>query len=319
MEHTDKLILDWYDNAIHARLDEFMFAAMESLADTLHFDSGCSISFDVARRTTYGVNSMHLHNQPIEKFMDHQRFEAGDSALDKALRRPGSAITETLADIDPRRKDMLAYCKRYEVANTLVLTQRNGTEGSVVALWRSKQRQVFTRAEIQLADRMLPHLIKSRDVNIALHGKKSPGSEQAFLITNPHGLIYFFNEDARTVLRTRWAQWEPPILPAEILQGLAASGRKQFCLGNLLATGIEEGRLLYIRLALRNQADVLSPAEQAVARLAAEGLPTKDIARQLGISPSTARNHLHHCYVKLNISNRTALARFFRGGSLQLA
>lgn len=54
----------------------------------------------------------------------------------------------------------------------------------------------------------------------------------------------------------------------------------------------------------------LSPRETEVAQLAACGLGDKDIARRLGISPTTVRTHIDHAYRKLGVNNRVALARF---------
>jgi DNA-binding CsgD family transcriptional regulator len=53
----------------------------------------------------------------------------------------------------------------------------------------------------------------------------------------------------------------------------------------------------------------LSARERDVAHLAACGLADKEIARRLGISPTTVRTHIDHTYRKLGINNRVALAR----------
>lgn len=53
----------------------------------------------------------------------------------------------------------------------------------------------------------------------------------------------------------------------------------------------------------------LSARERDVAHLAASGLADKEIARRLGISPTTVRTHIDHAYRKLGINNRVALAR----------
>ena len=44
-----------------------------------------------------------------------------------------------------------------------------------------------------------------------------------------------------------------------------------------------------------------------VARLAAEGLSNAEIGAKLFISAGTAKVHLHHIYVKLNLANRAQL------------
>jgi DNA-binding CsgD family transcriptional regulator len=53
----------------------------------------------------------------------------------------------------------------------------------------------------------------------------------------------------------------------------------------------------------------LSAREREVAQLAACGLGDKEIARRLGISPTTVRTHVDHAYRKLGVNNRVALAR----------
>jgi DNA-binding CsgD family transcriptional regulator len=53
----------------------------------------------------------------------------------------------------------------------------------------------------------------------------------------------------------------------------------------------------------------LTPAELDVARLVSEGLPNKDIAERLFISPRTVQAHLTHMYTKLDYTSRVQLAQ----------
>ena len=53
----------------------------------------------------------------------------------------------------------------------------------------------------------------------------------------------------------------------------------------------------------------LSPRELEVAKSASLGLGDKEIARLLGISPTTVRTHLDNAFKKLGINNRCVLAR----------
>jgi len=53
---------------------------------------------------------------------------------------------------------------------------------------------------------------------------------------------------------------------------------------------------------------VLTEREQQIMRLVSEGLSNKEIGRRLNISDGTIKQHLHHIYQKLEISNRTVLA-----------
>ena len=53
----------------------------------------------------------------------------------------------------------------------------------------------------------------------------------------------------------------------------------------------------------------LTPTELDVVRLVGEGLPNKDIATRLFVSPRTIQSHLRHVYNKLNMSSRVQLAQ----------
>ncbi|MBX9247199.1 helix-turn-helix transcriptional regulator, partial [Actinotalea ferrariae] len=52
----------------------------------------------------------------------------------------------------------------------------------------------------------------------------------------------------------------------------------------------------------------LTPTEQQVARLVAQGLATRDVAAQLFVSPRTVDFHLRNVFAKLGVTSRAALA-----------
>src|SRR6476659_10876080 len=55
--------------------------------------------------------------------------------------------------------------------------------------------------------------------------------------------------------------------------------------------------------------DSLTPTEVDVVRLVAEGIPNKDIATRLFVSPRTVQSHLRHVYNKVGLTSRVQLAR----------
>ena len=62
---------------------------------------------------------------------------------------------------------------------------------------------------------------------------------------------------------------------------------------------------------------LLSPREEEISRLVAEGMSNREVARALKISESTVKNSLFHVFEKLGISNRVELSRYVTGASEQ--
>src|ERR1700691_4256189 len=70
----------------------------------------------------------------------------------------------------------------------------------------------------------------------------------------------------------------------------------------LSATGARPRRLF------NSGRDALTPSEPRVARMAAEGLTSQEIAQALFVTTKTVDSHLGHAYTKLGINSRKLLA-----------
>lgn len=60
---------------------------------------------------------------------------------------------------------------------------------------------------------------------------------------------------------------------------------------------------------------LLSPREEEISRLVAEGMSNREVSRTLKISESTVKNSIFNIFEKLGISNRVELARYVNGAS----
>jgi DNA-binding NarL/FixJ family response regulator len=76
-------------------------------------------------------------------------------------------------------------------------------------------------------------------------------------------------------------------------------------------------RLLQRESGMRMMAKNLTPREVQVARMVADGTPSKHVADRLAISEGTTKLHLHHIYSKLNLRGRVALMRYMQSHGLE--
>ena len=83
--------------------------------------------------------------------------------------------------------------------------------------------------------------------------------------------------------------------------------------GVLLDVVLGDVRLLALRLRRPSPISLLSPREQEIARMVAQGYANKTIASVLEISSWTVASHLRRIFVKLQVSSRAAMATSLSG------
>jgi DNA-binding CsgD family transcriptional regulator len=81
----------------------------------------------------------------------------------------------------------------------------------------------------------------------------------------------------------------------------------------LLDVVLGDVRLLALRLRRPAPMSLLSPREQEIARMVAQGYANKTIASVLEISSWTVASHLRRIFVKLQVSSRAAMATSLLG------
>src|SRR5215472_9451500 len=81
----------------------------------------------------------------------------------------------------------------------------------------------------------------------------------------------------------------------------------------LLDVVLGDVRLLALRLRRPSPMSLLSPREQEIARMVAQGYANKTIASVLEISSWTVASHLRRIFMKLQVSSRAAMATSLSG------
>ena len=77
----------------------------------------------------------------------------------------------------------------------------------------------------------------------------------------------------------------------------------------------EKARAELGRISGRTREEGLTPAEQRVAALVAEGRTNREVAAALVLGERTVETHLTHIYAKLGVRSRTELARVYEPAS----
>jgi two-component system nitrate/nitrite response regulator NarL len=100
----------------------------------------------------------------------------------------------------------------------------------------------------------------------------------------------------------------------QICDAIAAVGRGE----TVLSPEIQAGLAREIQARSDDQRPLLTPREQEILALTAEGLSAPDIGGRLHLSPATVKTHLQHAYEKLGVSDRAAaVAEAMRRGLLE--
>lgn len=315
-QEWNSCVLGLYNVAQQRDVAEFHEYALACIKDIIPFDSAIIGGGEMTATTPAVITSAHLHNQPVEKLIERHSLEAPDPVLIEAFQKHGRTVTRASATLPEALKP---YCKKFGVAHTMVhaRTEPNSLRVDVISLWRANDQHDYAEREVMIADMLLPHVMEARMINLRLFTNEfsvRAAQQSRPIVVNMRGEIQFMEMATLELLRTEWPEWNPPILPANLMDSLQSKGSIGFTGKRLRASVTVRDKLLYLSFRERDvpQAEHLTEAERAVAKLAITGASYKDIARHLSKSPSTVRNQLHTVYDKLEIKSKVELANLFK-------
>lgn len=166
-----------------------------------------------------------------------------------------------------------------------------------------------TRPDVLLLDLETP---KQKTVNILLELKLKSAATRVLILSRV--------PDPETILDTAKAGASgfclKSALPSTLIQAIRRIHRGEIWVDRQLdcaETFVEIVRQTRVDDADRSESEtsVLSKRELEILTLVAKGLTNAEISKKLFVSPQTIKQHLHHVFQKLNISNRTQAARLF--------
>lgn len=323
MEISNNVLLDIYDSAQYCSVSDFNEYALAKFKKIVQFDSAAMADFSVTPTREFSMQAGHLHAVPVEKISERQKLvgseklnpngslSSRDAVLKIAYAQRGKSVIADIKEV-VLDSDLLNYCKKYETSHSLTFVSDGTSTGTIstIVLWRATRKSAYQKKHSHAANLVLPHILQARKINRRLTTTfPTELHDSSTALANFNGYLHFVEQKAIQLLQLEWKQWRPPLLPRPLIDSLRQNKEKVFIGVSICVKASVQGNMICLVVTAKNNQEMeLSSAEYRAAKLAAEGLQYKEIARQLGVSPATVRNQLHSAYTKLGVSNKTALA-----------
>jgi DNA-binding CsgD family transcriptional regulator len=146
----------------------------------------------------------------------------------------------------------------------------------------------------------------------------SGGAGAANLLVNARGRVLHASLEALRLIGDRCRGWNQDYLPMELDVSASQPGRRNIPEWGIVMDRTElahrSGQALFgVALRPATLSDRLTSRERQVADEIANGLTHKEIARLLGLSPATVRNHTQTILMKLGVHSKATLSKVLHG------
>ncbi len=309
------VLLEIYRASRVVPVNEFKQWVYDFLQEIIQFDSGIWLGGSSGKRMT--LHSQFLYNQPAEMMENYEDTLNQDDFLRHAvLSSPGRTVN--VYDLISREQlvCMPAYdhIKKYgmeQVLSTCVLDDVGGLF-NFISFYREDYENHFTREDLKLKEFLVPHLVEAANNNLFHHWRQKTSlcfQDQHAAIADERGMLRDAQSEFLSLLVSEWKEWEGPLLPRQLVNFVAAGKQGRYH-GKIINFDISHlGDLFYIEAFKRTLLDDLTHREKQIAQVLAKGCTYKEVAREMGLSPSTVTNHANSIYRKLGIKNKVELSR----------
>ena len=320
MNHSSEFLLDLYRLARESPLDAFQGHAMSLIRPIVTFDSGRWTSGSYRDPVKVTFHHVHLENEPREMLSAHAQVRSKDSANLAALKHktcnPGFIYHSPTRFPSRSAAEMHDYQKRFGHQNVLNVFRKHIASDQwhyrLIALYRRRGECQFSRRDLVFMKAFLPHLTEALSINhvVNLPSLVHQPAASGFVlgIAEPDRTVQYRDPRLDDLLRREWPGHDriPDALWDCLTRGLCYRGHQ------IVAVAECVQGMLFFKVRPLCDADKLSPRELEVARLASSGSTHKLIARELGISATTARNHLQNIHEKLEVHNAAGMIAALR-------
>lgn len=309
LDPVDHLVGHLYRSALRQAPGGFREWALRQLRDVIDFDGALWGTGTISRWRFHTCTVIGLPEdfpQALESTYDINPL------VPRILAQPDTPLDrrEVLDDDAFFESEIYRRCfSRYGISHVLSTghVDRRGGLYSLLTLYRSERTRPFDAQDRGRQARMSFHLLNAASHAFFLHlNHRRPGrpAESAAAVVDREGLIHEVQPRFIELLDRHFPDRETIGLPFTPPPPTATLN-----LGALCARSEKLGELTCVYLWPAGPLDRLTPREREVVYAVAHGLSFKQVARNIGVAPSTVANHLYRVYQKLGLSSRSELAQ----------
>lgn len=296
-------LLELYQDAAERTPSELRLRVLERLQKIVPFDFAVWGGGKAEGRL---VTDLTVLDQSKSVLGDWENVASQDAFCDLTLDNLGA--TARFDDV-PDYRQGLAYnehWRKFDASHMMATIVAEKSDGyvSFVGLCADDRPYAFTESERLLKQILMPHFSQALRMNRNLWDARNHVEQEAIALVSANGLVQSAEGPFFELAEQEWGKRQMR-LPYEVMKLLRQ--QEQWRGVKVNARIAPFGSNYFVQLTAVTALERLSPREREVAELFASGLTHKDVARELGSSPSTVRNQLTRAYEKLGISSKASL------------
>jgi len=308
----DQFISQLYRGSTQVPLASFPNWALDLLQQVISFDGAI---WGTGHNSTQEFHTQTSVDVDIEIFNRLKETVTINPIFEQLMLNTGSPIdmSDVINDQAFYQSPIYQQCfKPFGIERILSSIQLDGRSGifTLLTLYRYDREHKFTKHEKKIQQQLLFHLLSAfthrqflalkEPINI----QQQSSQQDKYAICDNAGIYHAVEPGFLDIMEYHTGVQHHQEFPF-ILEG----EDKNYSKGKLHISQQKLGDLYRISLRLKNKLDDLSDREKQVVAGICQGSTFKQIAKNLGLSPSTVSNHLYRIYLKLGINSRSELVK----------
>lgn len=307
---VNNLVGRFYRNAVSAPLERFREVALRDLGTLVPFDTALWGIGDPTTECFHSLTLLGLDErlkQRLERTLDlHPGFGELFAGDDEPIDAPHVIPEECL-----RQSAIHAtVCQPFDVRHALAVGYPDASSRlhSIILLGRFDPDQPFDPEQRSIQKHLVFHMLNAMSLafSVYLGGVCARDMGKSAAICDRFGVCYDIQPSFLGLVAEKFPGWDGRQLPFD-LPGPEA--RASLSVRGLQVVVSPVGDLLCLQIWRQGPIDLLTERERQIVDSVCRGLSYKEVARPLGIAPSTVSNHLYRVFEKLGVSSRNELAK----------